>query len=343
VVIKNLQKMWYNKFQTSRKIDLHFDKEYFFKKNIKISCIIPLILPDENMKEDQILLICPQCNKKKLDLNIFICGECSFEVPNKKGFRTFAPGLGEENQDYDKTFFAELAQVEKGHFWFEARNRLILYLIKKYFSGIENFFEIGCGTGFVLSAIHNKFPNLEITGSDIYIEGLQLAAKRLPQIPLIQMDAGRIPFESYFDLIGSFDVLEHVENDELVLQKINRALRPGGGIIITVPQHMWLWSTLDDQAFHKRRYERKILIEKVKGAGFEICYTTSFVSFLLPLMYLIRFRKKKKETDKMLEFKIGFLTNFILKGVLAIECFFSTQLGFSLPVGGSLVLVAKKI
>ena len=43
------------------------------------------------------------------------------------------------------------------------------------------------------------------------------------------MDARQIPFEKEFDLIGAFDILEHVEEDELVLKQMYKACKPGGG------------------------------------------------------------------------------------------------------------------
>jgi SAM-dependent methyltransferase len=57
---------------------------------------------------------------------------------------------------------------------------------------------------------------------------------------LFQMDARKIPFESEFDVIGAFDVLEHIEEDEKALAQIFHAVLPGGGLILTVPQHRFL-------------------------------------------------------------------------------------------------------
>src|SRR6266545_4042215 len=91
----------------------------------------------------------------------------------------------------------------------------------------ENFLEIGCGTGFVLSGIRKAFPELILSGSEIFSEGLNLAAERLPGVELFQMDARRIPFQEEFDVIGAFDVLEHVKEDEEVLSQMYQATRKG--------------------------------------------------------------------------------------------------------------------
>ena len=83
-------------------------------------------------------------------------------------------------------------------------------------------------------------------------------------------------------------MLEHIDEDEAALAAINRALRPGGGLIVTVPQHRWLWSETDRFSGHERRYTRRELRAKLAAAGFEPRLVTSFVSVLLPVMMASR-------------------------------------------------------
>lgn len=154
--------------------------------------------------------------------------------------------------------------------------------------------EIGCGTGFVVSAVSRALPHLEISASEIFAHGLEFAERRCPGITLFQMDARAIPFDSAFDVIGAFDVIEHIEEDDLVLRNIWRALKPGGGVLLTVPQHRFLWSAQDERAFHKRRYSSPELCLKLRQAGFTVRHITSFVSLLFPFMLISRLRKGKQ-------------------------------------------------
>ena len=204
--------------------------------------------------------------------------------------------------------------------------------------------EIGCGTGFVLSAIEKAFPKMELCGSEIHSAGLAFAGKRVAKATLFQMDARRLPFADEFDLIGAFDVLEHIVDDEAVLAQMYRAVRKGGGIILTVPQHPSLWSRTDEHARHVRRYTAGELKGKVTDAGFKLERVTSFVSLLLPLFMVSRLRARQAEADFDVgaELQIGSVMNGILERVLDIERFLIRG-GLSIPAGSSLLLVARKI
>lgn len=240
-------------------------------------------------------------------------------------------------------FFAELARQERGHFWFQGRNRLILHVLKRSFPQLSSFLEVGCGTGFVLSGVAASFPAAALSGCEYFGEGLSFAAGRVPQASLYRLDARQLPFVAEFDVIGAFDVLEHIEEDEVVLQQFHRALRPGGGIVVTVPQHRWLWSAVDDDACHVRRYTRSELAAKVAAAGFRVDYATSFVSLLLPVMALSRLRRGGEgRPDPLAELRLPPLLNRLFGAVMALEGWL-IRCGVRFPCGGSLLLVGRKV
>jgi trans-aconitate methyltransferase len=248
------------------------------------------------------------------------------------------------NIGFKAHYFKELAALEAGNFWFCARNKLILWALHKYSPALKSFLEIGCGTGFVISAISKQFPDARLSGSEYLEEGLVYARRRLPSTEFTQMDARNIPYESKLDAIGAFDVLEHIEEDEVVLQQIFKALKPGGTVFITVPQHRWLWSAVDEYACHVRRYDANELRDKICQAGFEIIRNTSFVSTLLPAMYLSRLMQRNKmdvKMDAMAELRINPVLNKILEWLLNFELVLIRS-GVNFPVGGSRLLIARK-
>jgi len=269
------------------------------------------------------------------------CPECGQE-PANDGFPLFAPELATSNDGFDPDAFERLARQEPTSFWFRSRNRLVIQLINHYFPAAGSVLEVGCGTGYVLSGMRDAMPRVRLAGSELYTAGLGYAAHRLPGVSLYQMDCRRIPFDSEFDVVCAFDVLEHVDEDEAALTSMFRAVHPGGGIIVSVPQHPWLWSAGDDFAHHKRRYRRDELKKKLAVAGFEILRVTSFVTLLLPLMALSRSRQRDPRTyDPTSEYRAPRAIDRAMETLLESERWLIRR-GVSLPAGGSLIGVARR-
>jgi SAM-dependent methyltransferase len=270
------------------------------------------------------------------------CPQCGRRPTSRNGVLCFIEGPPIGSNGFKPEYFAKLASVEEGNFWFRARNRLIQWALANYFPDAGSFFEIGCGTGFVLRGVRETSPRLRLAGSEIFGDGLVFAGARLPGVDLYQMDARQIPFEREFDVIGAFDVLEHIVEDDVVLRQMFRATRPGGGILLTAPQHRFLWSASDEHAMHQRRYSRAELRRKVERAGFRIQRMTSFISLLLPLMICSRMRRNSSRNFQVWkEFEISRPLNAVLGTILAAERAMIEK-GLSFPAGGSLLLIAKK-
>ncbi len=264
------------------------------------------------------------------------------------GIKCYNPELNDGNNFFNEKAFEELYTLEDKNFWFKSRNKLIQYLVKKYLNhnGEKAFFEIGCGTGYVLNGLR-KFPKLKLFGGEIYIEGLKFASQRIPEAEFIQIDARNMPFVERFESIGVFDVLEHIDDDVKAIECIHKALKPCGYVFISVPQYMFMWSRIDDLSFHKRRYSRSEILGKLNRAGFKVEYVSSFVFVLFPLMYISRFlNRHRKESDSGPEFIVNeFRLNPLLNRLLYIFMLIDIvliKLGFRLPAGGSLILAARK-
>lgn len=256
----------------------------------------------------------------------------------------FAPELADTISGFDPKAFGELAELEAGHFWFVARNQLIVGLVNQFFPEARRFLEIGCGTGFVLRAIAGARQWERLVGSELHPAGLAYARKRLPsEVEFVQTDARNIPVVGLFDLTGAFDVIEHIAEDEAVLRGLRAATQVGGGTIITVPQHPRLWSRADEVAHHQRRYRRGELEMKLRRNGFQVLFSSSFTALLLPLMALSRLKAKGKRPDEdVYEFRLNPALNRLLLQVLRAEVRM-TLAGVSWPAGGSRVVVARAV
>jgi SAM-dependent methyltransferase len=272
------------------------------------------------------------------------CSTCGSVVAQAGEIPNFAPELADTVSGFDPKAFDELAGLEAGHFWFTARNRLIVGLATKYFPDAASFLEIGCGTGFVLRAMAESRTWRRLVGSELHPAGLAHARKRLPvNVEFVQMDARDIPAVRTFDLTGAFDVIEHIAEDEAVLKGLRAATAPGGGTIITVPQHPWLWSRADEVAHHERRYRMGELETKLQRNGFEILFSSSFTALLLPLMAASRMRRGNDPAESdAYEFHINPVVNYVLRSILNKEVAMTVR-GVRWPAGGSRVVVARAI
>ena len=77
-----------------------------------------------------------------------------------------------------------------------------------------------------------------------------------------------------FTAVYTSNVLEHIEDDRKSLRDIRAIMQVGGKLAIYVPALPFLFSDMDAQVGHYRRYKRKELIEKVQESGFTVekCY-----------------------------------------------------------------------
>lgn len=286
--------------------------------------------------------VCLQC-KFVFSIDGWTCPSCGHRPERLLGIKAHAPEFANGGGGFKPEYFSELSRLEAENFWFRARNELILWALRTYKPDASKFLEVGCGTGFVLSGVSRVCPQIELSGSEIFLAGLSHAAKRVPFAHFMQMDARRVPFVDEFDVIGAFDVLEHIEEDETVLAQLHRAIKPSGVLLLTVPQHPWLWSDSDEYACHVRRYNRAEIEHKVLTAGFEILRSSSFVTSLLPVMMLSRILRKQKTKDfnPVGELKINSVLNKAFYALMMLDLG-GIRLGVNYPVGGSRLVVARK-
>ena len=94
--------------------------------------------------------------------------------------------------------------------------------------------DLGCAFGFTTLKLARKgYTTVGVDNSARYIARAQ---RRHPEGSYLQCSAESLPFEAEsFDAVLFLDVLEHVVDQQAVLREIQRVLKPGGTLIISVP------------------------------------------------------------------------------------------------------------
>jgi SAM-dependent methyltransferase len=134
--------------------------------------------------------------------------------------------------------------------------------------------EVGCGRGLLLSALHQR-------GYDCYgIERSELAATRAKETAGLRIFTAPLSgcdfADSSFDLAILWHVLEHLHDPVGDLEILNRLLKPGGSLVLEVPNfsslqshltgHLWFHLDVERHLYH---FSPEGLLELLKGHGFE--------------------------------------------------------------------------
>jgi SAM-dependent methyltransferase len=139
-----------------------------------------------------------------------------------------------------------------------------------------SFLETGAGTGkmtqlFLDRGFHGACYELGQRSREMLRQNL------LPEGDKIRVvdDLPELSPES-FDYLFSFEVLEHIENDEAALAGWTRYLKQGGRLLISVPSRMRKYGKSDEIVGHVRRYEKADLTAMLKRCGYSdiriMCY-----------------------------------------------------------------------
>jgi SAM-dependent methyltransferase len=145
--------------------------------------------------------------------------------------------------------------------------------------------EVGCGIGTITSLILAEPAVTSVHGIDLdpaYVdralahcsdERLTACASSLEEFDSETQSAA---VDASFDRIVCSNVLEHIEDDVAAMQDFARLLRPGGKVLLLVPAHPWLFSSLDENLSHFRRYRKTDFEALAAKSGLRLARTRHF-------------------------------------------------------------------
>ena len=222
----------------------------------------------------------------------------------------------------------KLTALEESHWWYRERRALLDRELRRLARpGLA--LDIGAAGGGNTRVLRAR--GWRAVAADYSAAAVEVAKRR--GLSAFRADARALPVSSSScELVTAFDVLEHVEEDDLVAAEITRVLKPGGTALIAVPCDMSLWSAHDEAVGHVRRYTEATLRAVVEGAGLGIDCVWSWNVLLRPAVAL----RRRRSTGSDLE-TVRPMANRLLTSIVFAERYLPVK---SLP-GVTLMLRAR--
>lgn len=183
----------------------------------------------------------------------------------------------------DSAYYIEYYELERNHWWFRARSEVLESQIKRIANGNKlKILNIGTATG-AGSEMLSRYG--EVTSVEFDSECVKFLRGNL-KMEVTEASILELPYtENEFDLVCAFDVIEHVEEDQLAAQEMLRVCKNKGTIFCTVPAYNFLWSKHDEVNHHKRRYTASTFNHLFVGS--KIIYSGYFNTLLfLPVTFI---------------------------------------------------------
>ncbi|MBI5048530.1 MAG: class I SAM-dependent methyltransferase [Deltaproteobacteria bacterium] len=176
---------------------------------------------------------------------------------------------------------------------------IIIGLLRRIYP-VQNLLDIGCGIGVNLKRIHKHFPDIQLTGSDLSEDILNLARDYVKEadIEYFCLDLGKDKLDRKFDVVLCSQVLEHIEDDETAFK--NMALMCRKYVIITVPGGAY--NSTSKLVGHYRHYTKDALVKMVKSCGFNILYAREWG---FPFHSLYKFMLDMLPTESKVKIGLG--------------------------------------
>jgi SAM-dependent methyltransferase len=183
--------------------------------------------------------------------------------------------------------------------------------------------DFGAGAGFFLEKFHAIGVTVDAVEQD---PGLQATLQ--PLSGTVWSDIRNVPNES-FDFAYSVNVLEHIFELDDACANLSRVLKPDRKLFVFVPAHEILWTSLDDEVQHVRRFDRRSLQLALERAGFHIEHMKYFDS----LGYLAALGVRLLEQVNLFKYEsgsVGFYDRYLFPVSRQLDRLFKGAIGKNL-------------
>ncbi len=246
-----------------------------------------------------------------------------------------------EEISYTKMGHQISASLEDDSFWYTHRKNFFFFFFQSF--QVNFLLDIGGGTGDVAGFlkkhdIETIVLEPEVKGALIAREqGMTVICRRIAEANFVK---NSIP------ALAMFDVLEHIADDLEMVRECHNLLKSDGHLFISVPAYGWLWSNLDKNSGHFRRYDRRKLKGLLEPIGFDVKFT-GYIFSILPLFIFASRVLLNRSYDsapvaerRKDHLHSKYITRFLL-WLLRIELILLAR-GKIMPFGSTCIVVARK-
>jgi len=229
----------------------------------------------------------------------------------------------------ERIAFTLLHEIEES-WWYRGRIAVVRGILTRAAQIPMTILDFGAGYGGMYDTLATKGP--------VFAFEPDAQARSVAQARKYEAVYGDLPtaFGRRYDMIGLFDVLEHLEEDGAFLTQAHNALVPKGQLLLTVPAMPFLWGPHDVSHHHFRRYTRHSLQRTLEEAGYTLDYVSYWNMFLFLPAAIARLMGRGGESA------LGLPRAFdaLLYAIIKLEVLLMRV--FPLPFGISIVALAHK-
>lgn len=248
----------------------------------------------------------------------------------------------------EQLVYQQFAELERVHWWFQGRRRVYMGLLETQIQAGSpgRVLDLGCGLGGFIPELAKL--GFEVFGADMDHDSLLYCLGR-GMSRCTEVDCYKLPFADHsFDWVTLFDVVEHIEHDGHIMREVQRVLKPGGRVMVSVPAYQFLYANNDRVAQHYRRYTRRRLTRLLEDSGLTVernTHTNVLLSpLIIPVVLLLKLAEKtllrKRETGHTnLSLSLPGPLNRLLYLAFAAELPLSRRI--DLPFGHSIAAIAR--
>lgn len=231
---------------------------------------------------------------QKENCTIIECRKCGFH---------FIPPYFRKSVDYSKYKSTEaVKEVARGDVWLKIQRNLLRYQLIQKYQPSGKIYDVGCGFGHFL--LTGKQLGYDVTGVEMSSANVEFIKNEF-SIQVEENDFLKVSEAQPYHIITLWDVLEHVDSADKIIEKVARMLLPKGYVFIQVPQidsffarllkDKWWAMGLD----HVNYFSRKTIKQLLANHGIEIVTIKSSLELKNLFLYVILPKlKQKKKSEK---------------------------------------------